>query len=117
MSTARVPLHTLGHGAELHDNIANAREGDMKAARNTALRTVQHAIIDKWEDAQIRARKVLMGARTEAISLSILSTVSSSITVFAVIDRIAVASLLPSSANTILPSFFHKLGCYGLGVL
>ena len=40
--------------------------------------------------------------RTDAISLSMLSTVSSSITVLDVIDRIAVASLDPSSANTIL---------------
>ena len=47
------------------------------------------------------------GQRTDAISLSILSTASSSITVFAVIDRIAVASLVPSSAKTMVASC-HK---------
>ncbi len=41
--------------------------------------------------------------RTAAISLSMASTVSSSMTVFEVMDRIAVASRDPSSANTILP--------------
>lgn len=48
------------------------------------------------------------GGRTDAISLSMMSTASSSITVCAVMLRIAAVIRVPSSARTILPEDCHK---------